>query len=476
MFESQQSVQLLDLGYLTLGSVIFTTGLVALLINLLRYKYRDWTLAFFGCLSIMVGLHFLANTDTIRLLMGGGPYAWSTGRTALNYLLAVTAFAFICSYLGSGWRFSLHWASWGYVIFACAALVSLIIPSIREFFIAANYMVIILVLVTCFANCVRPVYRKDHGAQFIAIFCMGGIIYFLLKSLGSLNILSVNFHNEWARLTIFHSSVVVLVLVVRFFFIREERLAAVRLEMSTARRIQSSILPKAIPTVTGLNIASRYEPMTEVAGDFYDFIVTDEGCLGVLVADVSGHGVPAALIASMVKVVFLAQSDQAGEPARILTGMNRVFGDLLESQFVTAGYAFIDMNTRQLHYSGAGHPPLLIRPAVSGDIVLLEKNGLMLGPFPEAIYESVSFDLTPGDRVVMYTDGFIEAINGEGEQFGGARLQRFLAGSSPAGAENFADDLLAEVTAWEGRRQSDDLTLIVIDILPNAFESDVRNT
>ena len=109
---------------------------------------------------------------------------------------------------------------------------------------------------------------------------------------------------------------------VRRAFKESERLLAIDKELSIARRIQSSILPAAMPKIAGLAVAARYEPMTAVAGDFYDFLEVGERRLGVLVADVSGHGVPAALIASMVKVAIAAQKPRADRPAAVLAGMN----------------------------------------------------------------------------------------------------------------------------------------------------------
>src|SRR5262249_61661029 len=102
----------------------------------------------------------------------------------------------------------------------------------------------------------------------------------------------------------------------------ERRLFSLSKEMETARNIQQSILPAATPSAPGLEIIASYLPMAEVAGDFYDFLDQGGGRLGVLVADVSGHGVPAALIASMVKVAFAAQADHASDPARVIAGMN----------------------------------------------------------------------------------------------------------------------------------------------------------
>jgi len=465
VFGDQDSAQLLDLGYLTLGAVILATGLVALSLALLRRDRRDVAMGSFGCLCVLVGLRFLVDATAVRQVLGGSTDSWDTVRSILTYLLTVTAFATTVHYLGRGWRSSLRLATWGYTTFAGVALVSHLGFSAGRSLVLTNHLLNAVVLLTIFVNVVRPERRKSRAKRIVAVCSMAGVMYFVLEALRDLQILSLNFHNEWARTTIFHSTAVVLVLVIRTFFIKEERLAAVRQEMNTARKIQASILPRSAPRASGLNIASRYEPMTEVAGDFYDFAIIDPHCVGVLVADVSGHGVGAALIASMVKVAFLAQTDQARDPAAVLRGLNRTLGGQLEGQFVTAGYAVIDSKSGRLSYAGAGHPPLLIRPSGGGDIVCIEENGLMLGPFPDADYGTTSYSLTAGDRIVMYTDGITEAANRDQEQFGETRLQQMLAASGGTPATSFANQLLAEISAWEGRRRGDDLTLVVIDYL-----------
>ena len=118
------------------------------------------------------------------------------------------------------------------------------------------------------------------------------------------------------------------------------------------------LLPEKNLSVAGLTAASRYIPASSVAGDFYDFLQKDDG-LGVLIADVSGHGVPAALSASMVKVAIRAQRDWADDPARVLSGLNSILCGNLQGQFVTAGYLYLDPRRGALTYAGAGHPPLL---------------------------------------------------------------------------------------------------------------------
>ena len=122
----------------------------------------------------------------------------------------------------------------------------------------------------------------------------------------------------------------------------ELSLAALRQELDTARRIQEAILPPGPPNAPRLAVAARYLPMTEVAGDLYDFAELEDGRTGVLVADVSGHGVAAALVSSMTKVAFQAQAAHHDDPARVLAGMNRMLGTRLDGKFVTAAYICLD--------------------------------------------------------------------------------------------------------------------------------------
>src|SRR5262249_46263865 len=139
----------------------------------------------------------------------------------------------------------------------------------------------------------------------------------------------------------------------------EQRLLSIQKELEIARQIQSSILPREAPRVVGLEVAAQYLPMEAIAGDFYDFVAVDEKRIGVLVADVPGHGTPAALIASMLKSALAAQSPRASDPAQVLEGLNRDLCGKFEEHFVTAVYLFVDTERQVMRYAGAGHPPLL---------------------------------------------------------------------------------------------------------------------
>jgi sigma-B regulation protein RsbU (phosphoserine phosphatase) len=204
-------------------------------------------------------------------------------------------------------------------------------------------------------------------------------------------------------------------------FANEERLLAINKELEIARRIQSSTLPQSVPILAGLEIAARYLPMSAVAGDFYDFLLIDERRVGILVADVTGHGIPAALIASMLKVAFAGQAPHASDPTRVLTGLNRVLCGKFAEHFVTAAYLFVDLEVSLLRYSAAGHPPLLLASHTEGEVREIEENGLMLGLFPDAACASAQILIGPGDRCLLYTDGVLEAQNAAQEEFGKSR-------------------------------------------------------
>jgi phosphoserine phosphatase RsbU/P len=245
------------------------------------------------------------------------------------------------------------------------------------------------------------------------------------------------------------------------------QLLSINHELEMARQIQLSILPRETPKIKGLEIAARYIPMGSVAGDFYDFIIVDEQHVGILIADVSGHGLPAALIASMLQVALTAQFGHASEPGRVLAGLNQALCGKFRQDFVTAAYLFVDMEKSSMSYAGAGHPPLLLWRGSTATAVEVSENGLLLGHFPEETYSVVQVPLEPGDRAVLYTDGILEARNPAEEMFGAERFMRSLEYNHSLGSELLADSLLDELSRWSGHTrgedQEDDITLLAID-------------
>jgi serine phosphatase RsbU (regulator of sigma subunit) len=247
-----------------------------------------------------------------------------------------------------------------------------------------------------------------------------------------------------------------------------QQLFTIQKELETARQIQLSILPSEIPKIEGLDIAARYVPMTSVAGDFYDFIVVDEKHIGILVADVSGHGMPAALIASMLKIALSTQEAHAADPAQVLLGLNRALCGKFQHHYVTAAYLFVDMQKRTLTYAGAGHPPLLLWGGSSKGVRTVMENGMFLGRFPFATYSSVELPLQSGDRALLYTDGISETANSAGVEFGTDGFTQFLVTEQSTSADHFADRLLEELSHWSARGPAedldDDITMVAIHV------------
>ena len=241
---------------------------------------------------------------------------------------------------------------------------------------------------------------------------------------------------------------------------RDQQLTSLHQELEVAKRIQLSILPESFPESPHFTVAARYVPMTSVAGDFYEFLATGGPTAGLLVADVSGHGVPAALIASMVKLATSAQRQQAAYPDRLLAGVNEALCGNTQRQFVTAAYVYLDAEQGELRYAAAGHPPMLLLR--EGQVYLIEENGLVLGILTSAAYTATQQPMRKGDRLLLYTDGILEAANSAEEEFGQERLGRLLTASTGNTVEETADLILSTVQSW-APTQTDDLTVVVCD-------------
>jgi phosphoserine phosphatase RsbU/P len=245
------------------------------------------------------------------------------------------------------------------------------------------------------------------------------------------------------------------------------QLVEINTELEMARQIQLSILPSSTPKISGMDIVARYIPMTSVAGDFYDFIVVDDRHVGILIADVSGHGLPAALIASMLQVALTAQARHVSEPGKVLAGLNQALCGKFQHNFVTAAYVYVDLEKNIMNYGGAGHPPLLLWRKSTGTSSQLIENGLVMGQFEEATYDSLQIPIEPGDRFFLYTDGILETANPAQEEFGAERFMKFMETNNKLPAGPFADALLLELARWleqpPGEGHKDDISLLAVD-------------
>ena len=252
----------------------------------------------------------------------------------------------------------------------------------------------------------------------------------------------------------------------------DKRLLSLTDEMRAATRIQEAILPSELPSLENVRIGVRYAPMTAVAGDLYDFPPAAPNCIAVFVADVVGHGVPAALVAAMVKVAVSRPCEHDREPAMVIAGLNAILCDEAREQYATAVYLCLDTVSGVGRYSAAAHPPPLLWRRGKQSLEVLGETGLLLGVRPKEAYADSEFSFEVGDRLLLYTDGLLEAENAAGESFGDAALATFIKERQEFGAEQFVDLLLKEVLAWScdgtRARQEDDITIVVIDIYHRA--------
>jgi sigma-B regulation protein RsbU (phosphoserine phosphatase) len=237
-------------------------------------------------------------------------------------------------------------------------------------------------------------------------------------------------------------------------------------EMEIAGGIQQSFLPERPPKIEGVELAALNLPAREVGGDFYDFIPISKDKWGLVIADVSGKGVPAALFMALSRTLVRANVAGNARPSEaIRRAGNLIAEDDRSSMFVTLFYSVLNSKKKTLTYVNAGHnPPLMLRRD-SGDIVLLEAKGIALGVMPNMELEEKEITLREGDIVVLYTDGVTEAINDKEEQFGQERLISIAEENRNLPASGLVKRIRQEVTEFsQGQPQFDDLTLMILKV------------
>jgi len=241
----------------------------------------------------------------------------------------------------------------------------------------------------------------------------------------------------------------------------------VKKEMEIARRIQMSLLPEKPPRVEGLELAGRCVPAGEVGGDYYDFFAAD-GKVGLLVADVSGHGVGSALMMAITRGVLRSEIARARSPAEALASTNAaMYEDLSQAElFITAFYASYDKKTRTLAYANGGHNLPFVWRVREGQRTLLNAEGMLIGVLKDVSYEERTFQLQPGDVLVFYTDGVTEAMNEQGEPFGEERLYRLVQEKGHLSAPALLDEICRRVRQFSGGvAQHDDITIVIMKVL-----------
>jgi hypothetical protein len=455
-----------DLLNIVTGSLVCVAGLLASVIALFRLRSRDFTLLNFGLFGLLYGLRRLAETPTMQTLVGV-PFTFPYFRSLLTYALVIPLAAFLVNIFGRGLYNSMRWVFWSTIVYGLAAVAYDLSRSEPLADVAIYRPIVVLWAFVWIGNLIVAGRKRDIETRILQGVFLATLSFMLIDQLISMNILSWELRLQQPGFAVLFLGLGFVA--VHHFFVNERKLHSVEQEIEIARRIQESNLPAKMDLPKEIDIAARYVPMSTVAGDFYDIQAKDETGVGILIADVSGHGIGAALIGSMLKICFASQAPHIEDPAHILTEINRVLHGKIENSFVTACAIFIDFKKGVLRYSIAGHPPPILRRASCSESIRLTHAGILLGPFPDFVYENEELGLTKGDRLVLYTDGLTETKSRTGEFFGDDRFETLVEAQMGDSAEAAADHIVGQIVRWSGRLTTgspdDDLTLLVVDLM-----------
>lgn len=454
---------------IVLGTVFVTVGATGCAIAAIRWRRGAGILVWWGTFSGLFGLQKLAQTPTILTVL---PHSFKSVApyvtTAVMYLLLVPAlFAWRELSLGK-LRLLFQMEIFVGLAIAVVGIGTFFRGGPADQWMFYNNLLAVIGMLVLLAAVLVPKFSRFLPIRNDRVLAAGTVIF-------GLEVLYTNLGTVlgYRPLPLVDSLGFAVLLVslgyvaLETLFTNERRLLSIETELETARQIQSSILPERVPEVENLRIAASYRPMTTVAGDFYQFVRSDNKHLGILVADVSGHGIPAALISSMIKVAMQTVAVHADDPAQVLGGLNRILWSEARGQFASAAYVWIDTEKRNALYSAAGHPPLLCWRNARGEMQSIESNGMLFGFEPESEYPVCSVSLAPSDRFLLYTDGVSETENAAGEAFGDRQLERVVRNNRLQPASELSHQVLSELQRWRPAavNQQDDITLVVVDVL-----------
>ncbi len=235
-------------------------------------------------------------------------------------------------------------------------------------------------------------------------------------------------------------------------------------EILEAKEIQRGLLPGEIPQFHGFEISGAWQPARVVGGDYFDVYSVSDSRVALCIADVVGKGMPAALLMSNLQAAVKGSTAEACDPGQLCRKVNAfVCSHLGPEKFITLFYGVLVRPTRKLLYTNAGHnAPVLVR--ADGSCLRLRRGGPVLGVFPDAGYELGEVELAPGDRLVLFTDGVVEAANSKDEEFGERRLVRLLVDDRKMTARGLQDKILSAATEFTGGEFQDDATLLVVAV------------
>jgi sigma-B regulation protein RsbU (phosphoserine phosphatase) len=250
---------------------------------------------------------------------------------------------------------------------------------------------------------------------------------------------------------------------------RQQRLEQ---ELEIAHEFQSMLLPQRCPTLEGFEFSALSDSALVVGGDFYDFFPIGQDRLAIAIGDVSGKGIPGALIMAMVRSILRAEARDTLSPKEAMRRVNKgLLNDTKDNVFVTITYGILDITNRRFRFTRAGHEPALMRSANhDSNVRVIRPEGMALGLMPPEYFdliEEVEIQLQPGDAFLLYTDGVIEAINPASEEYGRDRLIQFFSTYADKGPEALLKNLITDIHKFAGGTpQHDDITLVAFRVSP----------
>jgi phosphoserine phosphatase RsbU/P len=237
-------------------------------------------------------------------------------------------------------------------------------------------------------------------------------------------------------------------------------------EIDQARSVQMALLPREIPQFPGVEISGAWQPAREMSGDYFDVLKLDDHRFAFCIADVAGKGVAAALLMSNLQATVRGLAAPESVPGDLCTRANGfVYRNVGAESFITFFFGIFDARSQRAQYSNAGHnPPVLLRP--NGDCERLTEGGALLGVLPDETYATGEVQFTPGDRLVLFTDGVTEAADLEGTEFGEERLLEILSRYRSRSGREIQEQVLRAVREFSARELQDDATLLVLACAP----------
>jgi sigma-B regulation protein RsbU (phosphoserine phosphatase) len=456
-------VTAVDLAAVVIGALFVAIGALAHAIAFSARPRVDRAAAWVGLFCVVYGVRLVASTTLVPLVTGWPQLLFRYVDASITYAILVPATLFIEALVGAG-PFQLLRRTWQLLAIVAVVAVAVSIATGNPNAAMPINRPVVLVTMAVWFWCFALRSREGRWAPEVRVVVSAGAV--LAAAALAKNALSERLLGD---VDIEPLAMLLFAGTLGWFVLRRARthessFVALTRELELARTIQQSLLPKEMPPVGGVRIAARYLPMSAVAGDLYEVLPLPGGRALVVLADVSGHGVPAALVASMLKVAIAAEADRYDTPGETLTGVNRALTGKFESAYVTACCFVFDPARNTLSYAAAGHPPSLLRRA-DGRIERLDHGGIVLTMMAAIPYTSTDVTFSPGDRLLVYSDGLTETVRaGSDEFFGDAQLTRVLQALAPG--DNMLDTVLDARERWcGGAALTDDISVVTVERL-----------